>query len=813
MSLELHERFDKILSIRKRPSDLIPVIAYDESTGVFLCDDGHIGVVYMGDPLIGADDTTAEMLKSSFSLPLPASSFIQISLIATPDINQDTFAYEQRRVSGIDRLSSEETKRLLESYYRRRSKYIQNGAFEPLIPSTGVKVLDRKVIITLKYPYKGMQPKEDEIEQLAEQGAKLIESLQATGLYLRRVDQHGYLKLAYRLTHMFEPTKTDQATDLQVLKEQVFEPGDHIKATKDSLVLNEKEHVQVLSVSRWPKENSLALMMYMLGDPMGANNQLKMPYHINLTMHYPDQYSKVSSMRQKSGMINYQAFGPMLRFVPKLALKKNGMDVLINAIEQGATVVEASLSLAVYGRNREESSLQVSAFRSYLQSFDLTMGEERRILTPVFWNMFPLFPTKETIKNTFRFKTLAVEHALTFAPLLGEWKGTKSEGPGHAMMFTSRRGQLMSLDLHDSFTNYNGIIFAESGSGKSFFTQQIIIDYLSIGAKVWVIDVGRSYYKLAKVLKGTFMEFKNTSNICLNPFSLISDIDNDVELIQILIEKMAAPKDGLDDYRRSRIEEAIKAVWGAMGPSATITDVADYLNQQPDSRVSDIGSMLYRFTRHGSLGYWFDGINNLDLSQDLVVLELEELKESKDLQQVVLIQVLTAIYREMFINNTGRPGVIIMDESWDLLNDPIIARFLEHVFRRIRKSNGSAIVVTQSIADLYGSASGRAIADNSAFKFILRQNAESISKVEKEGYLAIGDYGFNLMRTVHTIRNSYSEVMVYSNQGLGIARVVVDRFNQVLFSTSGNERSVILEAISNGVEPLDAIENYIEQYG
>lgn len=58
------------------PDGYIPVLAYMEETGVFLCDDGHIGVCYWGNPVSGADDTTVDMLKGAFSLsPSRAASF------------------------------------------------------------------------------------------------------------------------------------------------------------------------------------------------------------------------------------------------------------------------------------------------------------------------------------------------------------------------------------------------------------------------------------------------------------------------------------------------------------------------------------------------------------------------------------------------------------------------------------------------------------------------------------------------------------------------------------------------------------------
>ena len=214
-----------------------------------------------------------------------------------------------------------------------------------------------------------------------------------------------------------------------------------------------------------------------------------------------------------------------------------------------------------------------------------------------------------------------------------------------------------------------------------------------------------------------------------------------------------------------------------------------------------------------SEGYWFDGVNNLDLTKDLVVLELEELKGKRTLQQVVLMQIISSIQREMYLSRDGRPKLLIIDEAWDLLDDPMVGRFMEHAYRRFRKYGGAAKIITQSIADLYRSSSGRAIADNSAYKFILRQTAESIDQVEREGYLALGPYGYYLLRTVHTVPGKYAEIMVYSNQGMGVTRLVVDRFSQVLFSTSGAERTEVITAIEAGAAPLQAIEDFIAVHG
>jgi conjugal transfer ATP-binding protein TraC len=106
-----------------------------------------------------------------------------------------------------------------------------------------------------------------------------------------------------------------------------------------------------------------------------------------------------------------------------------------------------------------------------------------------------------------------------------------------------------------------------------------------------------------------------------------------------------------------------------------------------------------------------------------VVLELEELKGRKHLQQVILLQLIFQIQQAMYLGERGRQKLVLIDEAWDLLTQGDVATFIEHGYRRFRKYNGAAITVTQSLADLYANPTGRAIADNSAHTLLLAQPA------------------------------------------------------------------------------------------
>ncbi len=791
-----------------------PVLAHDVDQDLFLIEGagkeaGYLGAMLYGFPVDGLDETTLDRLKGALSNDIPAGAFIQISLLSTPDV--EDFVERYRLSRDLSTLAiPDEQKALLDQLVENRAKLFYRGKEEPLVAASGVKCNNTMAMVSIKVPIKDPIPRESELKETSSLVSKISESMQTFGLQLHRADAQKYVATLRRILHMHE--RVDGEYDENVLiRDQIMAPGDKVDLEKKSIRINDT-HIGLLSVKRLPKRARLSLMNQFIGDPRGLGNQLTEPYMMTLTLHYPDQAKKAATIRRNAQVINYQAYGPMLRWVPKLAYKKHGFDIMLHSMEEGAVLVEMNFSLVLFARDEESLSRLMSATRTYYGSFGLEMAEDRYITWPVIYNTLPLFPSEESIRLTHRFHSMAVKHAVNFAPILSEWRGT---GYGAAMMLQSRRGQPVLIDLYDSDTNYNGIIFAESRGGKSFLTQQIISDYLSKGAKVWVIDKGRSYYKLCKALGGEFIAFNNDSKVCLNPFTEVVDIDEDLDVLKAVLAKMAAPTSQLEDHQLGRLEEAIKACWSRLGNSMTVTDVADYLKNQAEESIRILGDMLYPFTRHGGYGSWFDGVNNLNFDSNFVVLELEELDSKKALQQVILLQLILKIQHEMYVADTSGgkfPRIVVIDEAWDLLSDGGMARFMESGYRRFAKYHGSALIVTQGINDLYNSPSGEAIAANSAHMFILQHRGESIEAAKKTGRVGIGDYGYQMLRSVHVVPGKYSEVLVYTGAGWGVCRLVVDRFSQVLYSTKGTERYEVIEAMEAGIPPVEAVNQYMERH-
>ena len=180
------------------------------------------------------------------------------------------------------------------------------------------------------------------------------------------------------------------------------------------------------------------------------------------------------------------------------------------------------------------------------------------------------FPPQPVPANT----TKTATNAVHLAPLLAEWKGT----PNPVLLFGGRRGQLMTLDLFDNDQgNYNAAVIGTSGSGKSVLLNEIAWSYRAIGAKVWMLDLGRSFEKLCRVCDGQMIEFRASATINVNPFSAVTDIHDDMAMLQPVVAKMASPLQALEPFAYKAIASAILIAWETHGPAMTVTHIRDVL--------------------------------------------------------------------------------------------------------------------------------------------------------------------------------------------------------------------------------------------
>lgn len=807
---------DGIVDEDVRACQFCPVQAYDEQSKLFLCDDSTLGFAFECVPLAGGDQHTKERIEQLVAGDYPPGTIMQFFLYRSPDIEPQLNALARIRQDHMDGPLAGVVKQRIDFLRAHTKKNIHGRSFSGGDYDCG-RIQESRLIVSIKIPFEGKEPKESDVVLTKTWETKTESALSSVGLWPYALSASRYIRLMQSIIN-WSPNATWRSMPVmgeweedKTISAQIFDPTtDLVIADKSTLQLGEHCFVKVMSAKRIPDAFFFTEAMKYVGNTMGGNDKLTINYAVCCNVFFPVTQSEKSKLETKRTWTVNQAVGPMLKFVPVLADKKHSFDILSESFQKGAKPIRMTFSVLLFSDSRKAVERAAVSAQSYWDTMHFHLMEDYFITAPMFQNCLPLCAEKEAVFHLDRYKTMTTRELPVLLPVFGEWKGT---GTFHVALI-SRNGQLMSLSLHDSDTNKNAVIAAESGSGKSFLLNEIIVSYLSEGAQVWVIDAGKSYKKLNEQLDGDFLQFDEASKICLNPFELIDDWKEDEDTISALIAAMASEKEKLSDFQMAGLKQILKRLWETKGQTMTVDDIAAECLGHTEQRMHDIGQQLFSFTSKGGYGQYFHGHNTMRFENPFTVLELDELQGRTHLRQVVLMQLIFQIQREMYLGERNRKKIMIIDEAWDLIKSGPVSVFIEHGFRKFRKYGGSAIIATQSLNDLYENPVGRAIAENANMMLLLGQKPETIASIRDSGRLVLSEAGFNLLSTVASVGGVYSEIFVKSGHiGVGVGRLIVSNFEKMLFSTAPEDVNAIENYTNRGLNVTDAINHVLRDRG
>lgn len=788
MRIEEHDRFGKY----------IPVMACDEEKKLFYMKDKYIGFAFVCFPHPSCDPSTYDILLNQFNWP--KDTFLQVSLISNEDILRQVENMEYMRYGLQDDL-------LIRTIQNRKSFLLEHTE-KPVENQNGTYVRNFTLLISVKYPINELRPSEKELNKILEKQESLRKSLETAHFNPQKLNRMEYARImgtildldkdaSWRDPNFDVDNKTPICEQVLDWDKELVPEFDHIKIGNT--------YARTLGVNKFPKKVMFGITQSLIGDVRTGNRGIRCPFIITASIYFPDQYKTKNKLKNKRNITTKQAFGPLLKWVPELSQKKKDLDLLYKDFEENERPIKVNLSIALFARSLEELAGYTSQAKDIWSTSQFKIMEDKAYTVPFFLNTLPFNCDKAIVEDIHRYRTMTPKRVIPLLPIYADWKGTGTP----VMNFIGRNGQLMTLDLFDSDTNYNVSVAAESGSGKSFATNNLISSYRSIGAQVWVLDVGKSYQNLCEELDGEFIAFTKDKDVCLNPFSIIQDWEDEADIVIGIVEAMAVQKEALTDFQRTSLERICKELWDEKRTEINIDDIATRCLAEKDKAINELGTRLFPFTTNGQHGRYYNGKNNARFDGDFSVLELEELKGRKQLQKLVLMTLIYQIQQEMYLGNRSRKKIVIIDEAWDLLADGDIAKFIEHGYRRFRKYNGAAITITQGVKDLYQNPTGIAIAENSAIKILLNQQNSAIDQLEEQKLLPLNDAGYRLLKTVHTVKGEYSEAMLITNRGIGIGRLIVNDFDKLLYSTAPDDISLIHSYREKGLNLADSIEKIL----
>ncbi len=162
-----------------------------------------------------------------------------------------------------------------------------------------------------------------------------------------------------------------------------------------------------------------------------------------------------------------------------------------------------------------------------------------------------------------------------------------------------------------------------------------------------------------------------------------------------------------------------------------MSDFYKVLMEQPEEEAKDIALSLELFV-NGSLNI-FNHQTNVDVDNRFTVYGIRDL--GMELSPVTMLVMMESIQNRIIEN--GKKGVatwLYIDEFHVLLNSEYSARYLQQLWKKVRKQGGLCTGITQNLLDLLQNYTATTMLANSEFVALLKQaNTDSSRMAEVIG--------------------------------------------------------------------------------
>ena len=335
-----------------------------------------------------------------------------------------------------------------------------------------------------------------------------------------------------------------------------------------------------------------------------------------------------------------------------------------------------------------------------------------------------------------------------------------------------------SLVILDRFSlhNANSIVFAQSGSGKSYASKVEILRQLMQGTKVIVIDPEREYKRLAESVGGTYIHLSANSDEKINPFDLATTSHTSGDLsehAQDLTEIISLMAEGLSAREKAAVDKAILSIYAAAKDEPPLLE--DLYAKLQELGQLKLCERLEKYIS-GSLAQVFNGQTNIKLDNRLVVFDIKDLPES--LRQIMMV--IVANYVQNRVKAQPEKRLLVIDEGWMLLEHEQSARFVSGLVRRARKYYLGVSIISQQANDFLKNDYGRAIASQSALRILMKQDTTTIKNVTSE-------FGLSEYEESYLLTCARGDALIIADQNHVAVKVVASDKEHPLITTNPSE--------------------------
>ncbi len=479
-----------------------------------------------------------------------------------------------------------------------------------------------------------------------------------------------------------------------------------------------------------------------------------------------------------------------------LAQKRIETEQLRDEIAAGFNkLFEASIIATIYAYSIEDLEKFTKLLATEMSKSLVGVKTAWAMQEDAFKSNVPLMDDKIRKTHTFDRRSMGTTFPFTTSEV--------GHSTGVPLGFNKQTGTPILFDnFHPSLTNYNMVIFAKSGAGKSV-TMKTLISRSSVlmGIESLALDAEGEYTIVAESLGGINVVLSPNSKTVINLFDIetenvkdeitgreraVLNVENKVEDVTQALLTMArgsTRSQDVNELTKQIIAEIVAEEYAAFGitndPNSLYAQSTNF-NQtdrlyREKKKMPTIGSwyrrlqvkarentnvdynfhysyllkVMKQYIREydGQMAY-FDGQSTFELldGAPFINLDISQLEErfARPLAQQILLSWIWEKYvkKNSEDRRTASKKRVLVDEAWMLLPYPEAVDFLNTMARRARKRNVSLAIISQRFQDFYEKPEAQAVLTSSDTKLFLAQDKSEIQYLKEVFKLSEGEANF-----------------------------------------------------------------------
>lgn len=373
----------------------------------------------------------------------------------------------------------------------------------------------------------------------------------------------------------------------------------------------------------------------------------------------------------------------------------------------------------------------------------------------------------------------------------------------------------------------NFAIFAPTGEGKSFLANNILRQYFESGVRLVIIDLGGSYTKFAKLYpeQYTVLRYESGKNLGINPFYISDSKDltpERLEDLSVFLFELFASDLKVTKAQSVSVKKILRYYFKQIKTAHSLSSFYTFIETNRDSLLKKlkIHPDYFNITNflHIMSEYVGDGLYSFlfEVSEDqtykiedkrLIVFELDEVKDNKEILSVMLKLIKSAIQRTIW-KNRAEKGIILFDEFAKQLKFENVLESVEFYYQAIRKQNGAIGIILQSINQLPNNSTSASILENTQVIYSLH-NEKGYDELKQRLHLSSHD-----LNQLKSIKNNlsgarkYTEMFIKIGKESNIFRLEVPKEVYAAYLTDGAENEEIMRLYEKHQNMEKAITEY-----